>query len=369
MHTMLDQERQRFDRQRRRTYQIAGTIGILIVAADIVTLIFDQHLLWWVRLLYVGNDLFLIAISLVVIWLVTTYRGSLTMVERMMFITFAAESLIFNGIVPPLLGQTIAQRWIETVNDDIWFLLLICTLGFHLFRSHTGVLVVTVLYGLSVAIVGGQTWLASRQGADLAPGWWSLQIYGMGAILLCFIYVISRYRAQAQRLQIQYELVEGWAFVDMLTGLPNRRRCEQALQEAIERSRRYGEQLAICIWDIDHFKRINDTYGHDRGDQVLRQIAQLMRQTIRATDLIGRWGGEEFILLLPCTGQAAAEMVVERLRCLLMTTITLDGQPVTASFGIAVYQPDDDQASLLERADQALYAAKAAGRNRVMIAV
>ncbi|WP_322511878.1 hypothetical protein [Chloroflexus sp.] len=139
MHTMLDQERQRFDQQRRRTYQIAGAIGILIVAADLVTLIFDQHLLWWVCLL------FLIAISLVIIWQVTTYRGSLTTVERMLFITFAAKSLIFNGIVPPLLGQTIAQRWIETVNDDVWFLIVICTLGFHLFRSHTGVLVVTTL--------------------------------------------------------------------------------------------------------------------------------------------------------------------------------------------------------------------------------
>ncbi|WP_322511876.1 GGDEF domain-containing protein [Chloroflexus sp.] len=94
-----------------------------------------------------------------------------------------------------------------------------------------------------------------------------------------------------------------------------------------------------------------------------------MNQTIRSTDLIGQWGGEEFILLLPFTGQAAAEVMVERLRCLLMAAITLDGQPVTESFGIAVYQPDDDQVSLLARADQALYAAKTAGRNRVMIAV
>ncbi|MDW8405972.1 GGDEF domain-containing protein, partial [Chloroflexus sp.] len=292
-------------------------------------------------------------------------RGRLVTVERMMFTVFAAESLLFNGIVPPLLGQTLALRWEQTVNDDIWFLLMICTLGFHLFRHRTGVMIVTGLYGLSVAILGGQI-LFSMPHEAIEPGLQSLQVYGMGAIFLCFIYIVSRYRAQTQRLQIEYELMEEWAFVDMLTGLANRRRCEQALREAVARNQRYGEVFTICLWDIDHFKQINDTYGHEGGDQVLRRMARLTRDTIRVNDVIGRWGGEEFFLLLPSTQLAEAEQLAERLRRLIMDQMALGDHAVTASFGLAEYHPSDDQASLLARADAALYAAKSAGRNRVV---
>ncbi len=365
MQTVIEQERGRFDQQRRRTYQIAGSLGVLMVAIDIVKQSLDHTQPLVVRLVYIVNDLFLIAISLFVVWLVTTRRGKLTTVERLMFIVFAAESLLFNGIVPPLLGQTLALRWEQTVNDDIWFLLMICTLGFHLFRHRASVLIVTSLYGLSVIILGGQI-LFSMPHEPLEPGLRSLQVYGMGAIFLCFIYIVSRYRAQTQRLQIEYELMEEWAFVDMLTGLANRRRCEQVLQEAIARYQRYGEPFTICLWDIDHFKQINDTYGHEGGDQILRQMARLARTTIRSTDFVGRWGGEEFFLLLPCTHLAEAEQLTDRLRHQIMGRIGLSDRVVTASFGLAEHHPSDDQTSLLARADSALYEAKSTGRNRVV---
>lgn len=369
MQTVIEQERGRFDQQRRRTYQIAGALGVLMVAVDVVKQSLDHTQPLFVRLIYIANDLFLIAISLLVIWLVTTRRGRLTTVERLMFIVFAAESLLFNGIVPPLLlGQTLELRWEQTVNDDIWFLLMICTLGFHLFRHRTSVMVVSGLYGLSVVILGGQI-LFSMPHEPVEPGLRSLQVYGMGAIFLCFIYIVSRYRAQSQRLQIEYELMEEWAFVDILTGLANRRRCEQELQEAIARHQRYGEPFTICLWDIDHFKQINDTYGHEGGDQVLRQLARLARNTVRSTDRVGRWGGEEFFLLLPCTHLAEAEQLAERLRLQVMNQVALDHRAVTASFGLAEYHPSDNQVSLLSRADVALYEAKSAGRNRVIGAV
>ncbi len=369
MQTVIEQERGRFDQQRRRTYQIAGSLGVLIVMLDVVTQSLDHIQPLSVRLIYIANDLFLIAVSLLVIWMITTRRGRLTTVERLMFMVFAAESLLFNGIVPPLLlGQTLELRWEQTVNDDIWFLLMICTLGFHLFRHRTSVMIVTGLYGLSVIILGGQI-LFSMPHEPVEPGLRSLQVYGMGAIFLCFIYIVSRYRAQSQRLQIEYELMEEWAFVDMLTGLTNRRRCEQELQEAIARHQRYGEPFTICLWDIDHFKQINDTYGHEGGDQVLRQLARLARNTIRSTDVVGRWGGEEFFLLLPCVHLTEAEQLADRLRHHIMGQMVLSDHVVTASFGLAEYHPSDDQASLLARADAALYEAKSAGRNRVVGAV
>ncbi|WP_298820294.1 GGDEF domain-containing protein [Chloroflexus sp.] len=368
MQTMIEQERNRFDQQRRRTYQIAGSLGILLVAFDIINLIFDQVQPLWVRLIYIGNDLALIGVSLAVIWMVTFRRGRLVTVERFTFIVFSAESLLFNGIVPPILGQTLTQLQQQTINDDIWFLLMICTLGFHLFRHRTGLIIVAGLYGVSIAIVAGQITLAGIRGIDIGPGLQALQIYGMGALFLCLIYIVSRYRSQSQRLQIEYELVETWAFIDMLTGVANRRRGEQVLVEAIAHSRRYNEPLTICLWDLDYFKRINDTYGHAEGDQVLRRVAQLAQATIRETDTIARWGGEEFCLLLPRTRQTEAEALINRLRREIMAKITLRNQPVTASFGIAEYRATDDLQSLLARADEALYVAKVSGRNRVWVA-
>jgi diguanylate cyclase (GGDEF)-like protein len=367
MQTVIEEERQRFDRQRRRTYLIAGLLGSLMVAIDIVKLVNDPVLPLAETIIYVTNDVLLIIISLSVCWMVITRRGSLVTIERFMFIVFAAEALLFNGIVPPLLGQTLPQLWEQTVNDDIWFLLMICTLAFHLFRHRISVILVSSLYGLALAIVGGQVLVAGLQGSDVTMGLRALQVYGMGGIFLCFIYIISRYRSISQRLQIEYQLMQEWAFIDMLTGLFNRRRCEQLLQTNIEHSRCYHQPLTICLWDIDHFKQVNDTYGHEVGDQVLRQIARLAQSSIRSTDLVGRWGGEEFCLILPHTCLSEAEELVDRLRHLIKTQVRVGQQPVTASFGLVEYDTTDNLASLIRRADEALYAAKAAGRNRVVV--
>ncbi|WP_322494748.1 GGDEF domain-containing protein [Chloroflexus sp.] len=156
-----------------------------------------------------------------------------------------------------------------------------------------------------------------------------------------------------------------WALIDGLTGIANRRRCEQALQEAMARCRRYDEPFTIFLWDIDHFKQINDVYGHEVGDQVLRQMAQLARSKIRASDVVGRWGGEAFFLLLPHTRLGAAMQLIERLRRAVMAEVVVGDRLVKASFGVAEYRGDDDPAGFLARADAALYTAKAAGRNHV----
>jgi len=368
MHSSIEQERQQFNQQRRRTYQIAGSIGILMVTVDIFAILFDPQDPYFLRVIYISNDLLLIAISAWTIWNITTRRMKLSILERIMFFVFTAESLGFNGFLPPLLGQSLTQRWNETINDDIWFLLMICTLGFHLFSDRRALAIVGGLYGLSVAIVGGQTLLVLIGNGEIEAGLRSLQIYGMGAIFLCFIYIVSRYRAQAQRLQIQNRLIHEWAFIDLLTGLVNRRRCEQVLQEAIGRSRRYGEVFTICFWDLDHFKKINDRFGHETGDQVLRQVSQLVQSLVRSTDTMGRWGGEEFFLLMPRTCKDEAAALVERLRQQVMLYNGLDQWVVSASFGLAEYQPTDTQATLLSRADQALYMSKRNGRNRVCMA-
>lgn len=160
------------------------------------------------------------------------------------------------------------------------------------------------------------------------------------------------------------------ATTDFLTGLANRRSFMEKMQHELARLQRAPEQGAtILMLDLDHFKRVNDTYGHATGDAVLRHVAQLMRDNVRKIDLCGRLGGEEFAILLPYTHLNAAQNFAERLRAVVANTPTrLQGEtiPITISIGLSTIEPTDalpDHA--LARADEALYRAKALGRNRV----
>ncbi|MBH9576411.1 GGDEF domain-containing response regulator [Inhella proteolytica] len=152
---------------------------------------------------------------------------------------------------------------------------------------------------------------------------------------------------------------------DALTGLANRRRLDEALEQEWRRSGRAEHALALILLDIDHFKRVNDEHGHPVGDQVLTELAHLLRQGVRGTDLVGRWGGEEFLILCPDTGPAGALALAEKLR----ESIAAHAFPVvghkTSSFGVATLRPSDEVPALLARADAALYRSKHEGRNRV----
>lgn len=166
---------------------------------------------------------------------------------------------------------------------------------------------------------------------------------------------------------------------DPLTGLWNRRQFTESALRAISEARRYGTPLALGMADIDHFKSINDTYGHAGGDAVLRQLAQLFRSQIRESDLVGRYGGEEFVFLFPLTSEAAAAVALEKLRhdCESLA-VPHQGEVIrlTTSFGVAQLPPaGQDEGgmeavldSLIRRADAALYASKEHGRNRVTLA-
>ncbi|MCX7635565.1 MAG: sensor domain-containing diguanylate cyclase [Syntrophales bacterium] len=156
--------------------------------------------------------------------------------------------------------------------------------------------------------------------------------------------------------------------IDPLTGLLNRRAFMPLLKKHLALMRRHRLPLSVIMTDIDHFKTVNDTYGHKVGDVVLKRFAQLLQKGTRQEDIVGRFGGEEFILVLPHTPANAAWETAERIRTKLANTKIRElKKNITASFGIAESTAVDDEKSIIKRADDALYAAKGGGRNRCVV--
>lgn len=170
------------------------------------------------------------------------------------------------------------------------------------------------------------------------------------------------------KLEALYKEKELEAYTDVLTGLSNRLAMMHRLQYLFAKYKRQREIFSLVLFDIDYFKRVNDTYGHQMGDKVLQETAQVILKSIREVDTAARYGGEEFILLLPQTNIVAAAEVAERVRTSMQETIRLDGQGVTASFGVIEIKENMSVEELIKLADKALYEAKAAGRNQVMCA-
>lgn len=158
---------------------------------------------------------------------------------------------------------------------------------------------------------------------------------------------------------------------DALTGLRNRRHFDRVLPHEIERAGENGTALSLCILDIDHFKSVNDRFGHPTGDAVLRVIGSLLSENLKGRDVPVRYGGEEFATLLPMTELSAAERLADRIRTQISEKrlVLTEGQEpigkITASFGVAQWCPNEDEAELIARADAMLYKAKNNGRNRV----
>ena len=180
---------------------------------------------------------------------------------------------------------------------------------------------------------------------------------------------IERDLTEHKMLESRLEML---ASTDMLTGLPNRLATMNKAAKEFTRAKRYNRPLSMVMIDVDHFKLINDEHGHSVGDHVLKEVSNICGATLRDSDVLGRIGGEEFILLLPDTPKENAEQVAERMRSRLASSAIRHGEielTITASFGVASFTPDDGTPEeMIERADTAMYAAKNGGRNQVQSA-
>jgi diguanylate cyclase (GGDEF)-like protein len=196
--------------------------------------------------------------------------------------------------------------------------------------------------------------------------WFSISAYHADTDNHCFVTVIENI-TERKLLQRNYEQM---AQTDYLTGLSNRRHFMQRAEAELTRTLRYGNALSLLMLDLDHFKQINDNHGHRAGDKVLQTFSTLCRSTLRESDLIGRLGGEEFVIMLPETGISEATGIAERLRKITEEVFVLleDGRPLYFTVSIGIAGLDEHHAhldALLQKADQSLYMAKSMGRNRI----
>ncbi|WP_240455691.1 sensor domain-containing diguanylate cyclase [Halomonas faecis] len=209
----------------------------------------------------------------------------------------------------------------------------------------------------------GEIWNRNKYG-DIYPLWQSITaVRDTAGEIRHFIAV---FHSIAERKQMESEL-ERQATRDHLTGTHNRRAFDQAIRQAIRHSEHSGDGFSLLLFDIDHFKAVNDTYGHDTGDAILKRLASRAGEGLRSTDLLARWGGEEFAILLLDTPLKGAATFAERLRDQVAST-RFEGLTITISLGITEYLPGDDLDSMLVRADDALYRAKRGGRNTAVVA-
>jgi two-component system, cell cycle response regulator len=180
-----------------------------------------------------------------------------------------------------------------------------------------------------------------------------------------------RWKARADELRRRAHELDALGSTDPLTGLPNRRALERHLHLLASDARQRGEPLLAAVVDVDHFKRVNDVEGHAAGDDVLREVARRLRSAVRPGQVLGRWGGEEFLALAPGLAGEAARRFGEQLRTLVgwepVSLVDRSPLAVTVSVGVAADVPGDES-GLLRLADAALYAAKEAGRDRVVVA-
>lgn len=166
-----------------------------------------------------------------------------------------------------------------------------------------------------------------------------------------------------------YDKIEHLALTDMLTGIANRRNITNLMGKEASRSTRNGSNFSLIMCDIDFFKNVNDTYGHDTGDYVLKRVAEIIQLSIRQQDIVARWGGEEFLIVLPETGMEPASSVAEKLRSTIESEKMEFGDhsfKVTMTFGVAIYEKELGIEKSIKKADDALYEGKQTGRNKVV---
>ena len=304
---------------------------------------------WWVATVVAHIAFGLSVVPAVLIWRLRRLHGARSFRQL--------QALHVTLMSAGVLGMALLAVWTRPTSHDLTVAVVMGNLLYHLPRRGRRFFNVVV-----VAVGVAMVWQTARLAADaVEPAVRLVEVWGIGVLALLGGYVVRRQRIRA--LLMEHRLGR-LALVDALTGLATRRRVEELAAVAIGAATP-AAPLAVILLDVDEFKSINDTFGHNVGDEVLRGIARIVQQRGRLSDVVGRWGGEEFIILCPETPVTGALGLAEQLRARIARQEFAGVGRRTASFGVAEAAPGEMLLEVVARADAALYEAKRAGRNRV----
>lgn len=295
------------------------------------------------------------------IWLWLRAGRSIATVERL-GVAVCTVMILARLLTLPLLDP---RHILYSLEDLYWLLVAMSFVNFVVFDYRRAIAASALMYLLAVTL----PW-AVLESTGFTEGLRLAQMQLLCGMVMLFSCILAWYREHFILMRDRAELSERLANTDALTGLSNRHALYPQLEALLRQRTKLQEThpSALLLLDIDHFKRVNDRFGHNTGDEVLRTVAQVLRSELREPSLLGRWGGEEFLIGLPETGSDGALAVAERLRQAVGTHNFAGVGRLTISLGVAVCQRGDSSASCVARADAALYQAKQRGRNQTVVA-
>lgn len=354
---VMNEELHLFEQRRRRVYIVTLLLVMAVVLVGWLVRVPDDYYRVWSTPI----NTVVLTVLVVLLW---HGRIPLVRIERAMFLLLAAMPLarqvwLFHFAEP------IDEQWLRLLGNNYWatsgVIVIVCTVS----RGRRGLLAGAAIVGASAAlalsgIVGGV--LRDSLTADTLA-------YVAGALVFLTLFLLlmsgtTIMRDQWQRALARTELYSTLAMTDELTGLANRRAADEAVSAGCVAAARHERPFAVILGDLDRFKALNDNAGHAAGDAVLASVARTLRATVRESDTVARWGGEEFLIIMPETDLDGACQLAERCRDAIEQA-DRGGHEVTITFGVAQYEHGETPESLVERADEHLYAGKARSGNRV----
>ncbi len=352
-------ELERLEARKRRLYIVALGCGVVII---LLSWAFrtpaDDAFLTYLYPVFAG----LLGGLILVLWF-----DLLSLPRAEILIMLVAGSLVLGRLGwHHHVSGPIDQQLLVLVGGHYWAVGALIVGAFVMLDRRRGLLAgaLILLVSALLAITGAGPEI-QRGEASAEALLYLVRVHVFLLLLLVLVTAVAGLRDRLHHALVRAEMLDHWARTDMLTGLANRRAADAYLQREMAAARRYQRPLSVMITDLDHFKRINDTYGHNAGDTVIREAARRFTAVTRETDLVARWGGEEFLIIAPETDLDEAAHLAERCRTALAET-GIDDIRVTATFGVTRFRADDGLDSLVGRADRQLYCGKAEGRNRVV---